>query len=55
MGERRGIYRVLMGKLEGKKKLGRPRRRWESHNKMDIQGIECGGMNWFDLARDRER
>jgi len=55
MGERRGVYRVLVGKLGGKKKLGRPRRRWEDNIKMDIQEVERGGTNWIDLARDRER
>jgi hypothetical protein len=54
-GERRGVYRVLVGKLGGKKKLGRPRRRWENNIKKDLQEVESGGMNWIDLARDRER
>jgi hypothetical protein len=54
MGERRGVYRVLVGKLGGKKKLGRPRRIWEDNIKMVLQEIERGGMNWMDLAWDRE-
>ena len=44
MGERRGVYRVLVGKPEGKTPLGRPRRRWEYNIKMDLQEVECGGM-----------
>ena len=43
MGERRGVYRVLVGKLEGKRPLGRPRRRWEDNIKIDIQEVGCGG------------
>jgi hypothetical protein len=42
MGERRGVYRVLVGKLEGKRSLGRPRRRWEDNIKMDLQEVGCG-------------
>ena len=45
MGERRGIYRVLMGKPEGKIQIGRPRRRWEDNMKMDIQKVGCWGMD----------
>ena len=55
MGERRGVYRVLAGKLEGKRPLGRPRCRWEDNIKMDLQEVGCGGMDWIDLALDRER
>jgi len=44
-GERRGVYRVLVRKPEGKRPLGRPRRRWEDNIKMDIQEVECGGMD----------
>ena len=47
MGERRGIYRVLMGKLGGKKPLGRPMPRWEDDIKMDLQEVGCGGMDWI--------
>jgi len=45
MGERRGVYRVLMGRPEGKKPLGRPWRRWEDNIKMDLQEVGCGGMD----------
>jgi hypothetical protein len=55
MGERRGVYRVVVGKLEGKKPLGRPRRRWEDNIKMDLQELGCGGMDWIDVAQDRDR
>jgi hypothetical protein len=55
MGERRGVYRVLVGKPEGKRPDGRPRRRWEDNIKMDIQDVGCGGMVWIDLAQDRNR
>ena len=55
MGERRGVYRVLVGKPEGKRPLGRPRRRWEDNIKMDLQGIGCGGMDWIELDQDRNR
>jgi len=50
MGDRRGVYRVLVGKPEGKKPLGRPRRRWEDTIKMDIQEVGCEGMDWIELA-----
>jgi len=46
IGEMRGVYRVLVGKPEGKRPLGRPRRRWEDNIKMDIQEVECGGVDW---------
>ena len=55
MGERRGVYRVLVGKPEGKRPLGRLRRRWEDNIKMDLQEVGCGGMDWFDLAQGRDR
>ena len=44
-----------MEKPEGKRPLGRPRRRWEDNIKMDLQEVGCGGMNWIDLAQDRDR
>jgi len=50
MGERRGVYRVLVGKPEGKRPLGRPRRRWANNFKMDLQKVGCEGMD-----RDRWR
>jgi len=54
MGERRGVYRVLVGKPEGKRLLGRPRRRWENNIKMDLQEVGCGGMDWIELAQDTD-
>ena len=55
MGEKVGVYRVLVGKPEGKRPLGRPRRRWEDNIKMDLQEVGCGGMDWIELAQERER
>ena len=54
-GERRGVYRVLVGKLEGKRPLGRSRRRWEDNITMDLQEVGCGGMEWIELPQDRDR
>ena len=54
MVERRGIYRVLVGKPEGKRPPGRTRCRWEDI-KMDLQEVGCGGMDWIELAQDRDR
>ena len=54
MGERIGIYGVLVGKPEGKRPLGRPRRRWEDNIKTDLQEVEWG-MDWIDLSRDTDR
>jgi len=54
-GARRGVYRVLVGNPEGKRSLGRPRRRWEDNIKMDLQEVGCGGMGWIELAQDRDR
>jgi hypothetical protein len=54
MGERRGAYRVLVGKPERKNLLGRTRRRWEDNIKTDLQKMGCGGMNWIYLAQDRD-
>ena len=51
----RSVYRVLVGKTEGKRPLGRPRRRWEVNNKMDLQKVGCEGKDWIDLAQDRDR
>jgi len=50
-----GVYRVLVGKPEGKRPLGRPRLRWEDNIKMDLQEVGCGGMDWIELAQDRDR
>jgi len=55
MGERRGVYRVLVGKPEGKRSFGRPRLGWEDKIKMDPQEVGCGGMDWIKLAQDRDR
>jgi len=55
MGERRGVYRVLVRKPEGKRPLGRPRRRWENNIKMDLRDIGCGGMDWIELAQGKDR
>ena len=52
---RRGIYRVLVGKPEGKRPFGRPRRRWQNNIKMDLQEIGYGSMDWIELAQDRDR
>jgi len=55
MGEDRGVYRVLVGRPEGKRPLGRPRRRWKDNIKMDLLEVGCEGMDWIDLAQDRDR
>jgi len=55
MGQRRGVYRVLVGKPEGRRPLARHRRRWEDNNKMDVQEVGSGGMDWSELAQDRDR
>ena len=54
MGDERGVYRVLVGKLEGKRKLGRPRRRWVDNIRTDLQEVGCGYMDWIGLAQDRD-
>jgi hypothetical protein len=55
MGEERGVYRALVGKPEGRRPLGRPRRRWVDNIRMDLQEVECGYMDWIGLAQDRDR
>ena len=55
MGKKRGVYRVLVGKPERKRPLGRPRRRWEDTIKMDLQEVGCRGVDWIELAQDRDR
>jgi hypothetical protein len=55
IGEKSGAYGVLVGKPEGKRPLGRLRHSWEDNIKMDIKGVGCGGMDWIELAQDRDR
>jgi hypothetical protein len=54
MGERRGVYKILLGKPEGKRPLGRLRHRWEGNIKMDLEEVRCEGMGWIDLAQDKD-
>jgi len=54
MGEDRGVHRVLVGKPEGKRPLGRPRRRWEGNIRMDLQEVGGGREDWMELAQDRD-
>jgi hypothetical protein len=54
MGGERVVYRVLVGKPEGKRPLGRPRRRWEDNIMMDLQEVGCGCVDWIGLAQDRD-
>ena len=55
MGEERGLYRVLLGKSEGRRLLGRPRHRWVDSIRMDLHKVGCGYMDWIELAQDRDR
>jgi len=55
MGEGRGVYRVLVGKPEGRRPLGRPRRRWEDNIRMDLRKVGCECVEWMELAQDRDR
>jgi hypothetical protein len=54
-GEERGVYRIFVRKPEGKRSLGRPRRRWEDNIRMDLKEVGCGGMDWIGMAQDRDR
>ena len=54
IGEERGVYRVLVGKPEGKRPLGRPSRRWVHNIRMDLQEVGCGYMDWIGVAEDRD-
>jgi hypothetical protein len=54
-GERRGVYRILVGKPEGKRPLGRHKHRWEDNIKMDLQEVRSGFVDWIELAQDRDR
>jgi hypothetical protein len=55
MGKKRNSYRILVGKLEGKRLLGRPKRRWLYTIKMDVDDVRWGGMDWIDLAQDNDK
>ena len=54
MGETRGVYRALVGKPEGKRPLGRPWRRWGDNIKVDLREVGCGGMDWIELAQEKD-
>jgi hypothetical protein len=54
MTEGRGVYRVWVGKHEEKRPMGEPRHRWENNIKLDLQKAGCGGMDWTELAQDRD-
>jgi len=54
MEERRGVHRILVRKPEGKRLVGRPRRRWEDNIKMDVKEVGCGYMDWIEVGQDRD-
>jgi hypothetical protein len=55
MGKGKGVYRVLVGKPERRRLLGRPRRKWEGDIRMDLREVGCGCVDWMELAQDRDR
>jgi hypothetical protein len=55
MVEERGLYRIMVGKPEGKRPMVRPKQRWDDNIKMDYQEVGCGGMDWIGLVQDRDR
>jgi len=55
MGEERGVYRVFVGKPEGRRPLGRPRRRWVNNIRTDLQEVRCGYLDWIELTQDTDR
>jgi hypothetical protein len=55
LGEGKVVYRVFVGKPEGRRPLGRPRRRWEDNIRMDLREVGCGGVDWMELAQDRDK
>jgi hypothetical protein len=55
VGEKRDVYRILVTKTEGKRPLGRPKSRWDDNIEMDFQEVGCRGMDWTDLAHDKDR
>jgi hypothetical protein len=55
VGKSRNVCSVLVGKPDGKSPLGRPRHRWQDNIKMDLQDVVCGGMDWIDMAQDRDK
>jgi hypothetical protein len=55
MGKKRGAYRILVGRPEGRRPLERPRPSWEDNIKINLEGVGCGDMDWIELAQDRDR
>jgi hypothetical protein len=54
-GEKRNVYRILVGRPEAKRPIGRPRRRWQDNIRMDLREIGCGGIDWINLAQDSDQ